>query len=472
MAAWRDSPLLFVREVLEAEPDAWQVELLEAVGGGTPKNRYALKASKGPGKSTGLAWCGLWYLFTRPHPKMVATSIDGDNLRDGLWSELVKWLNKSPLLKSVFDVTSEKIFYRGNKDTWFISARTWAKTADKEQMANALAGIHADHVMFLIDEAGGIPDAVVATAEGGLANAGEEGREAKLLIAGNPTHTSGPLWRACGRERQLWWVKEITSDPDDPKRTPRVTKQWAQEQIAKYGAENPWVLINVFGKFPPGQSNTLIGVQEATDATQRELLERDYKDDPVVLGVDVARHGSDRSVIFRRQGLQCFKPQVLRINDTMELASQVALTIDKHSPRAVFVDMATFGAGVVDRLRQLGYRDVVIGVDGGGQAGSKYYNKRAECWHRMAEWMPQASLPSDEELITELSSPTYSFDEHGRIKLEKKVDIKKRLGVSPDKGDALAYTFAAPVARVDLRSELLHASRRKANWDNDPYAEA
>jgi hypothetical protein len=313
---------------------------------------------------------------------------------------------------------------------------------------------------------------VVATAEGGLANTDEaEGREAKLIIAGNPTHTSGPLWRACGRERPLWWVKEISADPDDPKRAKRVSVEWARQQIQKYGRDNPWVLVNVFGQFPPGQSNTLIGVQEAADASQREVLERDYKGAPLVFGIDVARHGDDRTVIFRRQGPVAFTPQVLRVDDTMQLASQIGLAIDKHKPDAVFVDQATFGIAVIDRLRQLGYR--VVGVDGGGVASPKYHNKRAECWGLMADWLKGGGCtPSDEELISELSAPTYLFDDHGRLQLEKKKDIKKRLGVSPDKGDALAYTFAAPVARKDLRTELLHKQRSRAGWDNDPYAEA
>lgn len=465
---WREQPKRFVREVLGATPDAWQDEVLEAAG---VRNRIALKASKGPGKSTLLAWLGWWFLLTRLHPKVVVTSISEDNLADGLWAEFAKWQGKSPLLQKAFTWSAERIKSNDHPETWWASARTWPKTADTNEQAKTLAGVHADNVLFLIDEAGGIPDAVVATAEAGLANAdAAEGREALLAIAGNPTHTSGPLWRACTSERALWWVKEISGDPDDPKRAPRVSKEWARTQIAKYGRDNPWVLVNVFGQFPPGQSNTLIGVEEATAASKRTLQRAHFIQEPRVLGIDVARQGDDRSVLFPRQGRAAMAPKVFRNLDTMDLADRIALFIDKWNPDATFIDQATFGIGVVDRLHHLGYR--VVGVDFGGKAldGKKFANKRAEMWWLMMEWVRAGGCtPQLDELIGEMSTPTYKFDEHGRLLLEKKVEVKKRTGTSPDLADALALTFAAPVAHAGLKAAL--ERRRKHDEDYDPLGD-
>lgn len=441
---WAAKPVVFVRQVLGAEPDEWQVEVLEAVAA---KQRVCLKASKGPGKSTILAWVALWFLSTRPHPKVVGTSITGDNLRDGLWTEIAKWLGHSELLKASFDWAVERVASKAYPETWWASARTWPKSGDASQQADTLAGVHADHVLFLIDEAGGIPDAVVAAAEAGLANADEEaGREAKLVIAGNPTHLSGPLYRACTRERHLWWVKEISGDPDDPKRAPRISVQWAREQIEKYGRDNPWVLVNVFGKFPPGQSNALMGVEEVTEATKRTLAEAEFLSESKILGVDVARFGDDRSVLFPRQGRAGFRPKVYRNLDTMQLADAVVRMCVSWKPDAVFIDMASFGAGVYDRVRQLGYD--IIGVDFGGKPlDTRYANRRAEMWHGCADWVRGGGcLPDDGELISELTAPTYGFDPHGKLLLEKKAEMKKRIGKSPDMADALCLTFAAPVA--------------------------
>jgi len=469
---WREDPRVFVRECLGAVPDEWQDETLWALvsaknADGVPLDRFALKASKGPGKSTLLAWAIWWFLVCFPHPKVVCTSITGDNLEDGLWSELAKWQKRSPFLRSAFEWTATRITAKDHPETWWCSARTWPKGGTAEQQADTLAGVHADHVMFVLDEAGGIPDSVAAAAEGGLANAdAAAGRTAKLLLAGNPTHLSGPLYRACTSERALWWVKEITGDPDDPKRAPRVGIEWARAQIAKYGRDNPFVLVNVFGRFPPTSANSLLGPDDVSDAMKRRLGEREYFEEVKILGVDVARFGDDRSVIFARQGRATWQPKVFRNLDLMELTGQVALVWQKFQPDACFIDNA-LGAGVIDRLKQLGYR--AMGVDFGGKALTpKFANRRAEMWWGMAEWIREGgTLPEMPELTSELTTPVYKFDENSRLLLEKKAEIKKRTGVSPDLADALALTFAAPVAPRGLRR--LTGGGQQTQHDYDPF---
>ncbi len=466
---WRAHPQIFVRGVLQAEPDEWQDEVLKAV---VTNDRLALKASKGPGKSTLLAWIGWWFLFCHLHPKVVATSISGDNLADGLWAEIAKWQLNSRLLRATFTWTASRVFAKQHSETWWASARSWPKGADTSAQADTLAGVHADNVLFLIDEAGGIPDAVVATAEAGLANAdAAAGRVAKLILAGNPTHLEGPLYRACTRERALWWVKEISGDPDDPKRAPRVSLEWARQQISKYGRDNPWVLVNVFGQFPPGQSNCLIGVEDASKAGARTLKDAEWVDEVRILGVDVARFGDDRTVLFPRQGKVALRPKVFRGLDTMTVASHVASLIEKWNPAATFVDVATFGAGVVDRLHQLGFP--VIGVDFGGKAlQPKFSNRRSEMWHGMADWLRAGGCTPDiPELVAELTAPTYKFDPAGKLLLEKKAEVKKRVGVSPDLADALCLTFAQPVAHPGLK---LYRGRtpQHALTEYDPYQQS
>lgn len=474
MRAWQADPVLFVREVLGVELDAWQVECLQALVH-SGKRRFCLKASKGPGKSALLSLAAWWFLCTRPHPKIVATSITGGNLKDGLWTEMAKWQARSPLLKAMFTWTKERIVAKDHPETWWMSARQWSKGADSSQQADTLAGIHADHVMFIVDEAGGVPDAVVAAAEAGLANADDaKGTEAFLLIAGNPTELSGPLYRACTRERGLWWVKEISGDPDDPNRAPRVSIEWARQQIEKWGRESPYVLVNVFGQFPPGQSNALLGVEEVTAATRRVIGDADYLDEVKVLGVDVARFGDDTSVIVMRQGRACFKPKVFRNIDTMQLAGQVALVIQKNDPDAVFIDQTGIGSGVVDRLRQLGYP--IIGIDFGQRAiePGRFANRRAEMWWKMADWIRNGGcLPDDPEFISEPTGPTYRFDAAGRLILESKEDLKKRGIASPNKADALALTFAIPVAHRGIRGQLeqvkLSGGAARVAHEYDPF---
>ena len=469
MRQWRRDPVAFVRSVIGAVPDAWQVEVLRAVAA---NRRVALKASKGPGKSTLLAWIGWWWICTRAHSKTVAVSITSENLRDNLWAEFAKWLHRSPLLASQFDWAAERITNKQYPETWWISARAFSKTADPQQQANTLAGVHADDVAFLVDEAGDIPDAVVAAAEAGLANVDDAAqRDARLIVAGNPTQLGGPLYRACTTERNLWWVKEISGDPDDPNRAPRVSAQWAREQIQKYGRDNPWVLVNVFGQFPPGQSNTLIALEDVEAACRREIAAGDYYNEARILGVDVARFGDDRSVILARQGRCVFTPEILRNVDTMMLVGRVTETINRWRPHAVFVDVTGVGAGVVDRLHQLGFE--VIGVEAGGKASTpRYLNKRAEMWANMADWVKGATLPDLPEWRAELPTPTYKYVSDNKLQLESKADLKKRGLPSPDMADALALTFAFPV-RHETRE--LYARAQAPNvqavTDYDPYAQ-
>jgi hypothetical protein len=185
--------------------------------------------------------------------------------------------------------------------------------------------------------------------------------------------------------------------------------------------------------------------------------------------VDPARFGDDRSVIFPRQGLVAEKPLVFRGIDNMTLAGHVAQKIEHWAPDAVFID-AGAGSGVIDRLRQLGHD--VFEVNFGGKASDiRYVNKRAEMWFLLAEWVKSGgAIPNDNTLKLELATPTYKYDAANRIQLESKDEIKKRLpdSGSPDLADALALTFAHPVA---TRSQMAQFGARTANrGEYDPLA--
>ena len=198
--------------------------------------------------------------------------------------------------------------------------------------------------------------------------------------------------------------------------------------------------------FSAASDDLLIPIYLAAEAAGRVRTERDIYGMPVILGVDVARFGDDSSVIFRRQGLLALPPLEFRGVDNMELAARVAVQIAEHRPQAVFVD-AGRGEGVIDRLRQLGHS--VVEINFGGQAArpERYANKRTEMWAELAAWLKAGgTIPNCLELKADLSTPTYAFDAAGRMVLESKDKMRERLGRSPDLADALALTFAMPVA--------------------------
>lgn len=440
---WKKNPIQFVEENFGVSLDPWQIDVLNNFN---LNRRIAMKASKGVGKTSTLAWLAWYFLATRKDPKIAATSISGDNLSDGLWAEMSKWQQKSAFLKDQFEWTKTRIYLKSKPETWFMSARSWAKGSSSEQQANTLAGLHADNIMFILDESGGIPDAVMAAAEAALSS----GHDCKLVQAGNPTHLSGPLYRSCTTERHLWHVTEISSDPENPKRSTRVSVEWANEQIQKYGRDNPWVLINVFGQFPPSSLNSLLGYEEVREAMSKKHHAHDYEFAQKRLGVDVARMGDDSTVIFPRQGLVAFKPVEMRNARSNEVAARVMQAKFKWNSEVEFIDgTGGFGSGVVDSLLQANVHAQEVHFSGKAM-DARYFNKRAEMWFNMAEWIKRGgSIPNEDRLLKELCSPTYSF-KNGKLILESKDQIKERLGFSPDFADALALTFALPEQQSNL----------------------
>lgn len=461
---WREDPVYFVRDQFGVEPDDWQKDVLMAF----PKHqRLAMKASKGVGKSAILSWLAWNFLASRPDPKLAATSISAENLSDGLWAEMAKWQAKSPYLTQMFEWTKTRIFYKNKPETWFMSARAWSKSAASDQQANALAGLHADYIMFILDESGAIPDSVMAAAEAALAS----GKECKLIQSGNPTHLEGPLYRACTTESHLWHVTEISSDPDNPKRSSRVSIDWAREQIEKYGRDNPWVLVNVFGKFPPASMNTLLGPDEVREAMKRQIHKPEYEFAQKRLGVDCARFGTDSTIIFPRQGLRAFKYIEMKGARSNEIAARIALAKSRWNSELEFIDgTGGFGSGVVDSLLQAGHSPQEIHFSSKA-TDEAYYNKRSEMWFNMAEWIKRGgALPMDAELIKELTAPQYTF-KNGRFILEPKEQIKERLGFSPDKADALCLTFAWSEMPGMQSMDYLKMQNLKPKSDWDPFVD-
>ena len=197
--------------------------------------------------------------------------------------------------------------------------------------------------------------------------------------------------------------------------------------------------------FSASMDNALITIDKVSDAAAKKMTDADITGSARILGVDVARFGSDRSVIQKRQGLAAFEPKIFDDIDNMTLAGMVAQTINDWQPDAVFIDSGR-GEGVIDRLRQLGY--FVTEVNFGGKAlNPTYNNKRSEMWDNIRIWLDDGgALPNNTDLKTDLCVPLYKFDNSNRMQLESKDDIKKRGGRSPDLGDALALTFSYPVA--------------------------
>ena len=442
---YQRSPLTMVRDLFGIEPDIWQREVLDDF---ITNPAQVMACCKGPGKTAVLAWLCWNFLLTRMHPKIGAISITGKNLHDNLWPEMAKWQKRSALLTNLFEWGSERIALKAHPETWFMSARTWPQSANEQELGETLAGLWAENVMFVLDEAGGIPIPVMRTAEAVLGQARDGKREAHIVMAGNTTSNTGCLYEAAITRRHLWKVYEITADPDDPKRTQRIDLEYSRRQIAEYGRDNPWVMINILARFPSQGVNQMISADQIKDCMGRHLHLHAYDWAPRILGGDPAEFGDDRSVLFPRQGLAYFTPLVLREMDSIQIAGHwgaKALEWDAHS---IQIDSTGgYGAGPISILRDRGFS--VVGANFSEKPfNARFYNKRAEMIWTLCEHLKEgASLPREgcDDIIAELSSMTYGY-KNDKIIVEDKKLIKARLGRSPDLADAAACTHAYPVS--------------------------
>lgn len=443
MKLWRLRPKIFIRDVLDVTLDLWQEEVTESY---MHFIRTGVIANKGPGKTGLAAMLCLHFTSTNFEPKVACISITKDHLRDNLWAELLKWRGRSETLKKSLTDGADYIHVIGKEKIAFISARGFAKTADESQMQGSLAGLHADNIAIFADEVGGFPDAVLATADAAMAGQKGEHKIGRLVAMGNPEKPSGILYRASkGQTEQEWKIHRVTGDPDDPKRSPRVDIKWARETIATFGRDHPYTKINVFGEYPENSAEQLISENEIEAAFAKDYKDHEFRHSQNRIGVDVARGGADSTVIFRRQGLKSFPPKLVG-SDIYgpELAGNVVLEHNRNKIDKVYVDgTGGYGSSVYDSLITHGEIDVQsIIYNARAHSPELYANRRTEMWVRMRDWIRRGGqLPKDDELRKELLAPKIFFH-GGKFALEPKEDIKKRLGRSPDRADALAQTFA------------------------------
>jgi phage terminase large subunit len=466
-----DGVVRFAIEQLGMTPDPWQADAMIQYQTGKP--RTAMKACKNPGKTAVLSVLAWHFLGVMPHPNVIATSITGANLRDGLWKEMGVWQARSPWLQREFTWTAERIFHKQHPATWWMSARQWSRRADPQVQSNTLAGIHNDYLLFLLDETGGMPRAVMAAADAALGS----GIVVRLVQAGNPEKLEGPLYDANTKERHLWNLITVTGDPDNPKRAPRVSLQWAMDQRDKLGAGSPWYLVNVMGEFPAASINSLLGVEDVEEAMSRTPTSDQYSWAQKRIGIDVARFGDDLTVLYPRQGIAAFRPVPMShprgSAPSVDIASRVAAAELKWKHEMEFYDDTVGWAhGAIDIRRSQGRSPIAVAYDR-PCFDPRYQNMRAYIWVNGAEWVKTVGclINAPAELMAELTTPTYTFHQ-GKFLIEPKDAIKQRLGRSPNYADALFNTFAMPDmpgAAQDVLGRLLDDDRRKARTEFDPY---
>lgn len=437
---YRADPVLFVKEVLGVEPDEWQQDFLNAVASG--ERKISIRSGHGVGKSTTASWAMLWFLLTRYPVKVVVTAPTSAQLYDALFAELKRWVKELPQpIQDLLDVKQERIELKASATEAFISART-----SRAEQPEALQGVHSDNVMLVADEASGVPEAVFEAAAGSMS-----GHNALTILLGNPVRSSGFFFDTHNRLKDEWWTKRVSCID-----SARVSKEYVDDMKSRYGEESNAFRIRVLGEFPKSDDDTIIPMDLLESAKHRDT--RAYEDAPIIWGLDVARFGSDSSVLCKRQSNVVHTLERWRNLDLMQLTGAVVAQYEacdhKNRPAEILVDSIGLGAGVVDRLRELKLPARGINVSESPAMGATYLNLRAELWHKAKAWLEKrdCKIPNNEDLIGELATVRYTFTSNGKIKIESKDDIRRRGLKSPDMADAFVLTFAADAATISWGS--------------------
>jgi len=390
----------------------------------------------------------IWYLLTRYPVKVVCTAPSASTLYDGLMAETKRWVKELPTpIRSLLEIKSDRIELASSPTEAFLSART-----SRAESPESLAGIHSDHTMILVDEASGVPEQVYEAAYGSMS-----GKNAVVILIGNPTRSSGYFFETHTRLRDSWWTKKVSCLD-----SPLVSPDFIAEMAEKYGEESNAFRVRVLGEFPLAEDDTLISLHAVEQASKRTVEQPEGT--AVVWGLDVARYGDDASVLCIRKGRHLIELQSWKKLSLMELSGRVLdfLNTADEPPDEILVDSIGLGAGVLDRLRELDIPARGVNVSESPAMADRYANLRAELWDLTKSWFnEEVQIPNDDSLIADLTAPRYSFNSSGKMIVESKAETKKRLGRSTDFADSLVLTFASSAAGASGQYRRKNRGRRR-----------
>lgn len=452
---YRKDPVLFAREVVGFEPDEWQEQALRDLA---ESNRISIKSGQGVGKTSFEAIALLWFLCCFPFPRIVATAPTKQQLHDVLWSEVSKWMGTSPLLNAILKWTKTYIYMRGQEKRWFAVARTATKPENMQ-------GFHADNMLFIIDEASGVDDAIMEAVLGTLS-----GDNNKLIMCGNPTRTSGTFYESFHNDKEIYRRQTVSSLD-----SARTSKENIDSLIRKYGADSNVARVRIYGEFPTQEDDVFIPISLIEGSIRTEFKPK-KKPFMIHIGCDVARFGDDKTVIAYKvdEKLSIYKKRrgqdLMRTADDIVLLGEQLVTRYKFdSPIPVKIDDGGLGGGVTDRLRQLkrNFPDRlwwldIIPVTFGKRIRHKYYYDSTTYMMSVVKSMlspytehgepkpVELILPNDDDLVGQLSTRKYQVTDDSKIRIESKDAVKKRGQPSPDEADCVLLC-CLPVKPLKIR---------------------
>jgi len=474
---YRDDPVAFTHDCFNWEPGQgpaeYQDEIMDLVA---RYPRVSVRAPHGTGKSSNASWLIWWFALTRDGLdwKCPTTASNWRQLTKFLWPEIHKWGRQIR-----WEIVGRE---RLNHNTELLSQNFRLETGEALAMASddetAMEGAHADNMLFLFDESKAIKDATFDALEGAFSTTGD----IKVLAISTPGPPHGRFYnihrRAPGYED--WVVKHVTLD--EAIRAGRISKEWADKRREQWGESSAVYQNRVLGEFADDTGEGVIPTAWIRAAQERwkQITQDDWdRSEPICVSCDVARGGADQTVKARRRAVPMEETELNHLlgfpvrvktgeapldaikvldytntSDTMQTAGEVQLATAEEGGGYQIIDSNGLGAGVYDRLNELD-QDVKAfssaqrtdQTDRSGELG--FINIRAAAWWQFRERLDPATgsnvaLPPDDTMLSHLSAPTWKVTSGAKIQIESKESMKKRLGWSPDAGDAVVMAYWNP----------------------------
>ena len=424
------NPCLFSELILGIKPDKQQTEVINAL---YERKYVSVRSGRGCGKT----WCAgiiIWhFLCTRAYSQIYITASSGGTIQGAIWPTLAKLHdNMESMYKDQFELQSTMIKHKTHKLNWFAMTRT-----ARQENPEALAGSHAMQMLYVIDEASGVADAMFNSIFGSLTE-----EDNYLLMLSNPRRLNGFFYESHQYKARNVYAQLHMNAIKSEFVTDKSVNHWRD----LYGEDSNQYQIEVLGEFPAKEDESIIPYDLFIDGVKRTLDSKEYEDIPIIWGLDMAA-GNDKSVLVKRQG-NYVHPDIKRwkYHDTMKVVGKVTEEFnsldEKDRPVKIYVDAIGIGKGAYDRLKE-NELPVYPAIANKKAVSNKYiFNQKSEWWKEMQEWVKgNIDLPNDSELIEEVTSMRAVPSSDGRFRTEGKPQFIKRYEHSPDTGDAFAMTF-------------------------------
>ena len=429
LSQWHDDPDMFCRDVWpDDEPEKWQSEAGRLLA---LNDRVAIRSGHGVGKTAWLARMILWWGSTRFPWKVGCTAPSSAQMFDALWSEIAKWLHRMPEgMRSQFEWKTERLEWGAHPQEGFAVART-----ARRESPEALAGLHSENMLFLIDEASGVDDIIFETARGAMSTLG-----AKTVMTGNPTRLSGYFFDAFHKNRSHWATMKVGC-LESTRTNWKEIEQWKEE----YGEDSNFYRVRALGEFPTAEDDVIIPLFMVESAVGRDVQQIESEE---IWGLDVSRGGVDYCALAKRRGNVMPEPvKVWKSDDAMVSAGKVVNEYHAavRKPVMICVDSIGLGGPVADRLAEQGLPIMCINVSESHSSNDRYLRMRDEMWERARDWFYKRDcrIVKDEAFMGEISLVKWKPTSNGKMKVVTKAEMKEDMGKSPDRSEAFCFTFMA-----------------------------